>query len=132
MNLHPWRARRAKLKSSISRKPRPPRNFGFVIFSHEIQHVFLFPSLDPHQKLLIREFICLHNPLGSLKQDMEKVGIACTTDFISTSLPPADKHCSIHPWILFQMRSFKYLKAPLADLPTSEGIPRYFSLRDSF
>jgi hypothetical protein len=63
---------------------------------------------------------------------MEKIGIACTTDFIRISFPPADKHCSIHPWTLFHILSFKNLKAPLIDLPTLEGIPRYFSVRDSF
>jgi hypothetical protein len=87
-----------------------------------------FPSLLPHQKLQSIELIAKHKPLGNLKQDMEKVGIACATDFINTSFPPDARVFSSHPWTLFHIQSFRYLNAPLVDLPTSEGIPRYFSL----
>jgi hypothetical protein len=77
------------------------------------------------------ELIDRHKPLGSLKHDIENVGIACATDLISTSFPPDAIVFSIHPCTLFQIRSFKYLKAPFDDLPMSDGIPKYFSLRVS-
>jgi hypothetical protein len=60
---------------------------------------------------------------------MEYVGIACATPFISTSLPAIDNNISSHPWTLFQTQSFKYLKEPLTEVPTSDGIPKYLSLR---
>jgi hypothetical protein len=60
------------------------------------------------------------------------MGIAWATDLMSTSLPPDDKHGSIHSCILFQILSFKNLKAPLVAEPISDGIPKYFSLRHSF
>jgi hypothetical protein len=66
----------AKLKSSISRKPKPPAYFGCVIDSQETQQVLLLPSLLPHQNLRSIELMCSHKPLGSLKQDIEKVGTA--------------------------------------------------------
>jgi hypothetical protein len=59
------------------------------------------------------------------------VGIACATDLIKTSFPAADNNISSHPWTLFQTRSFKYLKAPLTDVPTSKGIPKYFSVKET-
>lgn len=80
---------------------------------------------------LLRDSRWRHNPPGNLKQDIEKVGTACATALIRTSFPPVERVFSIQPRTLFHNRSFKYLKAPLLDRPTSEGIPRYFSLSDS-
>jgi hypothetical protein len=96
--------------------------FGLVISFQEIHAGFLLPSLLPHQNFTRREFIYKQSPLGSLKHGIEYVGSACAIDLIKTSLSPADKICSIQPWIFFQILSLRYLKAPFLDLPTSEGI----------
>ena len=118
---HACRARCARLKSSVSRNPSPPRYFGFIISSQETQQVRHFPSLLPHQKLHSKVFMWWQRPLGSLKQAMEYVGIACATTLIRTSFSAADKSISIQPCTLFQTRSLRYLKAPFAEVPTSEG-----------
>jgi hypothetical protein len=88
---------RAKLNNSMSRKPRPPKNFGSTMSSQATQHVFLFPSLLPHQKLRRRPLMCWHRPLGSLKHDIEYVGIACATDLIHISFPSTDKQSPSQP-----------------------------------
>jgi hypothetical protein len=116
----------------MSLNPSPPSALGEHITSHETQCVCLFPFLLPHQKLRINELMWRHKPLGSLKSDTENVGIACTTELINTSFPPSDKIISIHPCTCFQTLSLKNLKAPFRDRPTSKGMPRYFSLSDSF
>ena len=59
--------------------------------------------------------------------DIEKIGIAYATILITTSLPLEARFFSIHPWSIFQIRYLLYLKAPLLDFPTSQGIPRDFS-----
>lgn len=115
------------LNNSISQNPSPPMNLGFVISSQGTRQVFRWPSFAPHKNFLISELMCSHNPWGNLKQDMENFRITYTTDFIRTSFPPADK-----PWILFQILSLIYLKAPFVERPTLDGIPKYFSLRVSF
>ena len=94
---HACRASSARLKISMSRKPMPPMYFGLAISSHATQHVFLLPSLLPHQKLRSRLSMCWHSPRGSLKHDIEKVGIACATDLIRTSFPPDERVCSSQP-----------------------------------
>lgn len=129
--LQACRAKRARLNISISLKPNPPICFGFVISSHATQHVFLLPSMLPHQKLRKRPSMCWHNPLGSRKHTMEYVGIACATALIKTSFPPDERDCSIHPWTLFQTLSLRYLNASFHEFPTSVGIPKYFSLSAS-
>jgi hypothetical protein len=75
--------------------------------------------------------ICSHKPGGNLKHDIEKVGTACATDLINISFPPIERSCSIHPRTFFHTLYFRYLKAPLLDLPTSEGMPGYFSFEVS-
>jgi hypothetical protein len=47
---------------SVSLNPRPPKYFGFVIFSHATQHVLLFLSLLPHEKLPKRPQFADINP----------------------------------------------------------------------
>lgn len=49
--------------------------------------------------------------------------MACATDLIRTSFPPADKHFSIHPCTRFQIRSFKYLKEPPLLSPHPRAAP---------
>jgi hypothetical protein len=68
----------------MSLNPSPPAYFGWIIICHDTQLVLLLPSLQPHQNLRIKELICSHKPRGSLKHDIENVGIACATDLIST------------------------------------------------
>lgn len=51
-SLHVCLARRASLKTSISRKPRPPALYGSVRRSHAIQHIFLISGLTSHQNLV--------------------------------------------------------------------------------
>lgn len=57
--------------------------------------------------------------------------MAWTTDLIMTSSPQQDNIFSSHACTFFQIPSFMYLKVPFFDLPTSEGIQRYLSLKDS-
>lgn len=56
--------------------------------------------------------MCWHSPRGNLKHAIEYVGIACATDLMSTSLPPAESVFSIQPWTCFHILSFRYLKDP--------------------
>ena len=122
----------AKLKISKSLKPRPPRCLGFIISSQETQLGLRFPCLLPHQNCLIKEVTLSHKPLGRRKHDIENTGIDYATDLISTSFPAADNIFSIQPLIFSHTRSLKYLKVPFFECPTSVGIPKYLSLRDSF
>jgi hypothetical protein len=66
-----------------------------------------------------------------LKQDIEKVGTACVIALIRTSLPPTDRSCPTILEFVSKFLSFRYSKAQFLDLPTSVGIPTYFSLSDS-
>ena len=94
---HTWCASKARLNSSMFLKSSASEPFDIDISSQATQKVFLFPSLLPHQKSHRRLSICLHRPLGSLKHDIEYIGVAWVTALINTSLPPAERHCSIHP-----------------------------------
>jgi hypothetical protein len=104
---------------------------GLHISFQETHLGFLSPSLLPHQNLRSIAFIWRHKPRGNLKQAIENVGIAYATDFLRISFSLADRSFSNQPWIHFHTLSFKYLKAPLLERPTSDGIPKYFSLRVS-
>ena len=86
-NLQACRASKARLNNSISRKPKPPINFGFDIVFQDTQAVFLSPFLLSHQNFRIRPFMCSHNPRGNLKHAIEYVGMAWATDLMSTSRP---------------------------------------------
>jgi hypothetical protein len=121
--LHACLARRARLNNFVSLIPSPPSYFGWIIASQETQLVLLFPYLHPHQNLRIIELICSHNPLGSLKHDIEYVGTAWATAFIRISFPPTESSCSIHPKIFFHRRSRRYLKSPLELSPHQLACP---------
>lgn len=71
-------------------KTSPP--LGKVILSQATQLIFLFPSLESHQKRVITDCIFLHKLTGSWKHDIGKVGIAARTAFRSVSLPAVDRH----------------------------------------
>ena len=115
----------------MSRKLIHPINLGLDMVFHDTHVVFLSPLLHPHQNFLRSLFICSQRPRGSLKHDMEYVGIACATDLIKTSLPPKNKHFCIQHWTCFQILSFKYLEHPSFALPTSVGRPKYLSVNAS-
>ena len=69
-------ARRASLKSSISRKPSPPAFFSIVSFSHDTQQSRLISGFRSHQNRVKTDCICLQRDCGSLKQDIAYDGIA--------------------------------------------------------
>lgn len=73
----------------------PPRYFGIIISSHNTQAVFLLPSLLPHQNFRTRLVICLHGPLGSLKHDIEYVGI-CLSNRLDKYLFASGRKALLH------------------------------------
>jgi hypothetical protein len=117
---------------TISWNSKPLTNSGLVISSHDTQHVFLFPPRQPQQKILNIVFIWWHGPTGGLKHDIEYVGIALATYLIKITFPSAERSSSNQPWTRFQTLSYIHLNAPFIDLPTTDGMPRYFSLGDLF
>jgi hypothetical protein len=75
----------------------PLEALGEHIVSQGTQLVLRFPSLHPHQKLWSIALIARHVPLGNLKHDMEKVGIAIATALIKNSFPPIERISSSQP-----------------------------------
>lgn len=69
----------------------------------------------------------LHKDIGSLKTLMVYFGKACATDFIRTSLQPAEQNFSFHIYaaILLLNRSPSDRKTPLGMGPFGVGRPRY-------
>lgn len=98
-------ANKASLNSSISLNFIPPTSLASQSLSNLTQWVFLEPPLYPHQNLIMTS-LSLIKPLGSLKQLIVYVGIACMTDLISTSIPTWDNSFSFYPWNFFQTLSF--------------------------
>jgi hypothetical protein len=72
----------------MSLNPIPLANLDEHIVSHDTQQTLRLSSLLPHQNLRNIALIASHNPLGRLKHDIEKIGIAIATALISTSFPP--------------------------------------------
>lgn len=79
--------RSTRLKACTSRMPRQPFDFVVVSFSQAIQHIFLFEGPPSHRNLVRTDWIWLHKPLGSSKQEIEYVGIDESTDFNILSFP---------------------------------------------
>ena len=77
----------ASLNFCNSLNPIPPRSFGRHNELHFVQWIFFWFPRWPHQNLQSSHSMSLHNVIGSLKQIMAKVGIACTTAFSNTSHP---------------------------------------------
>ena len=117
----------ARLKFSISLKPKPPWFFGRQSLFQATQWIFLECPLYPHQNLWIIASMSLHRLLGILKQPIVNVGMACRTALIRTSQPAWDKSFSFHPCILCQILSHRKLKLCFFAHPTKEGSPKYFS-----
>src|SRR4051812_37981079 len=115
----------------MSRNPSPPKCFGWVIESQETHAGFLLPLLLPHQNCRISDVMLSHKPRGSLKQDIENTGMACATDLMRISFPAYDKSFSNQPFTLPHTLSRRYQNIPFLLLPTSVGILRYLSDRDS-
>ena len=125
--LHPYLARRARLKAFKSLNPIPPFAFGFHKFFHDTQAIFLAFPFCPHQKPPTIEFISKHKESGSLKQFTVYVGVACATAFIRISLPVLDNNFLFQPAIFLPTWSLIRLKAFFLPLPNTGGKPRYFS-----
>ena len=87
----------ASLNFCNSRKPIPPSDLGLHILLHLTQWIRLLVPRWPHQNFLIIASISWQSVIGSLKQLIEYVGMACTTAFKRTSLPAWDRIFSFHP-----------------------------------
>ena len=66
-SLHTYFPNKAKLKFTISLKPKPPLFFGKHRFFQATQCIFLTSPLYPHQNFGIRASISLHKDFGSKK-----------------------------------------------------------------
>ena len=107
--------------------PKPPPNLGLQSLSQFIQWILCLLSSPPHQNFLIMISSSLQRELGSRKQLITYVGIACATALTRISLPACDSIFSPHPCITRHTLSFMLLKEAFLFLPTKEGMPRYFS-----
>jgi hypothetical protein len=66
----------ALLKSITTRKPIHLEDFGVESHSHDLQCIFRYPSLTPHQKSAIDLHIEEKVAIGYWKQLMTKVEMA--------------------------------------------------------
>ena len=108
---------------------------------HHVAHTcFLWPRLSCKYNCSITKgetkdhFLQLHvvqQTINSKLPTTHHALITCVTDLICTSLPPTERSCCNHPYILFHTLYFRYMNAPFLDLPISEGNPRYCSFSDS-
>lgn len=57
--------------------------------------MLVFPP--PHQNFLTKELRSLQKQTRNLIVDIAQVGMACTTDLISVSLPALDSRCLLQP-----------------------------------
>ena len=102
---HTCLANIASLNLTKSLKPNPPSDLCLHNVSKFFQWIFLRSPLSPHQNLWISISMAWHNPTGSLKQLIAKVGMAYTITFNRTSLPIWVNNFSFHPYNLLHTLS---------------------------
>lgn len=89
--------KKAWLKHCISLKSNPPCALDRQSLSQDCQCIFLFFSLEFHQKDDIALVRLSQEVLGNLKQDIAYTGMAIATDLRRISLPPCDSIRANHP-----------------------------------
>lgn len=118
--------RSAKLKVSISQKPRPPTFFARANTSHLLQLIFLPSDVPPYEKYAIMAFTSEHHVLGRLNTLITKERMTVITALLSTTFPASFRVFVLHPFILFLILLLIYPKASFFDHPHTKERPRYF------
>lgn len=108
--------RRAWLNISRSQKPSPPS---------KLWHTQL--STTFYQNQAIKRLQSTTNILGSLKQPIIYVGIACVTALIMTSHPSEERKWSFHLWRTCQIWSLTKAKVLCFPLCNFTSKPKYFT-----
>ena len=124
-------AKRAWLKSCMSRIPSPSLAFGFVNFCQDTQHIFLFSSDVCHQYLVNADCIRLQILTGGWKHDIEYVGMAVRTALRRVSLPALDRNRDDREAALCLIMSTSELKRSRFLLSKCSGNPIYLPVPPS-
>jgi hypothetical protein len=126
-NFQPSLATRARLKSCILLKPRPPLSFGEQMELQDFNDKFLNLSLGkPHQKFLKSLSKEEETEIGRRKELIAYEGIVEATDLMSIVRPACDKVFACQPSILPETFSNISVKVTVLDLPKRRGKPKYF------
>ena len=125
-------ARYASLKLWMSRKSKPPLSFGMIIFSQDIQAIFLLPLRSSHHKWVRADWILWHRDSGSLKLVRAWDGIGESTLWSIVVFPAVDRNLLDQPFSFCLIFSTIELNMSLFLLLKCSGSPRYLPTPPSF
>jgi hypothetical protein len=127
INFHPSLASKEWLTFK-GRILKPPKAFGWQIFSQERERECFLSSGKPHQNLRITKFISEQRDFGSRKRDIKYMGTTLVTDFNKVVRAACEISLAFQPEIFAYVRSLISIKASFLLRLKKRGIPRYLAL----